>query len=80
MANNPPLTTSNQSAAAPCQPPDPVQFGLGIVAALIVLLVIQRTAPELTFYYILALALGIILTHSDCFAQQLQTLFSLRGN
>lgn len=54
--------------SANCNPPSAPQLLVGILGVVLVLVLIERTAPQYATGYIIIVALGLILAHAGCFA------------
>lgn len=62
-----------------CDPPSGIQLAIGLVAVALVLLVIERVAPEYATLYILIVILGLVLAHADCFVAFAGAVAALGG-
>jgi predicted membrane channel-forming protein YqfA (hemolysin III family) len=66
--------------SANCNPPGAPQLLIGILGVVLVLLLIERTAPQYATVYIFIVALGLILAHAGCFAQFAASVQALAQN
>lgn len=62
-----------------CNPPSLVNLLVGLVGVSIVLVAIDRYAPEWTMVYIIIVILGLVLSHAGCFEAFANSIAEIRS-